>query len=149
MDENDFDRLVEALQEEVDQKDQADFSDYALFLSQNPYNFLSVPPAAFTVHHAETGPCGDTVTWYLTVKDGLLLVPSYTADACSTSIIAFSQIAKMVENQSVEFAQSLSQERVLEALQKYPAANHHCIRLGLNGLNKAIEKYQSTESSFK
>ncbi|UYP47543.1 hypothetical protein NEF87_003828 [Candidatus Lokiarchaeum ossiferum] len=141
---DEFDDLVNDLQNQVNQKDQADFSPYALSLAQNPYHNMKLDPEPDVYIHEWQGPCGDSVCWYLKIVDNFIQEAYFSTNGCMTAIIASSQTAKMVHHQYIADVRKLTHEQVLHALGKFPEADHHCITLALNSLNLTLNLYCKT-----
>ena len=139
MKEDDFDAFVNELQEEVKQKDREDFSEYALSLADNPYHYGSMDDASMKKKCAAS--CGDTLTAFIRVDDGVLKEVSYEIAGCSTLLIAGSQMVKMAEGLSIEKALELTPEMLDSALGRYPDEDIHCLRLAIKSLHTAINAY--------
>ncbi len=144
---DDFDKFVESLQAEVDAQDRKDFSEYALSLGKKPYKCEEMPEDIRSVEHKYRGPCGDAIKLFLNIEDDKITDINFVADGCTTSIIAASQMVKMVEGKSIEKAKQLSQEDVLEALGKFPKESHHCAKLAVDTLTQTLDKYKNKRNS--
>lgn len=143
---DEFDNLVNELQEYVDQKDQNDFSPYALELSRNPYHLKSLSSGSNVFIHNWQGPCGDSICWYLHIEGSFIKNAFFTTSGCMTSIIAGSQTAKMIHQQDVANARNLTHNQVLQKIGKFPKKSHHCITLALTSLSLTLDLYENSIS---
>ena len=140
---DEFDDLMKDLQDHVNQKDQEDFSAYALALAKQPFHYNQLSPSPNIYTNEWQGPCGDSVCWYLEVVDDFIEQAYFTTSGCMTSIIASSQTAKMAHQQKVSDTRNLSHAQVLQKLGKFPEEDHHCITLALTSLNLTLDLYKN------
>ena len=136
-----FDDFVNDLQNNIDAKVHEDFSPYALELGKNPYKYGKLPPNKISVQKNWRGSCGDSVTFYLDIKNDIIQDIRYETDGCTTSSIAASQVTKMVDKKSIKQALQLTDKQVLTVLGKFPEENYHCITLSITTLNLALKDY--------
>ena len=141
-----FDDFVKEMQNTIDKKVYEDFSDYALSLAENPYKYGKLPSNEISVQKNWRGSCGDSVTYYLSIEKGIILNISYETDGCTTSSIAASQTAKMVDKKSIKEALQLTDKQVLAALGKFPKENYHCTTLAVNALHLALKDFLKLKS---
>lgn len=91
----------------------------------------------------QTGPCGDTVEFWLNISDGVVERASYTTDGCSQSFLAGSTVASMVEGMPLEAAKGLTESDVLSVLGKnFPESDRHCVTLALSVMRAAAEDHE-------
>ena len=102
-----------------------------------PANFGPIKGADSNVRR--TGPCGDTVEFWLTGNVDQILSASFTTDGCEHSIRAASQVATMVERKSVAEAKAITQEDVLAALDSFPEDSSDCVKLAVITARAALE----------
>ncbi len=136
-----FDDFVNDLQNTIDVKVHEDFSAYALELGKNPYKYGKLPPNKISVQKKWRGSCGDSITFYLNIEDGRIQDIRYETDGCTTSSIAGSATAKIVDKKTIEDALQLSDKQVLAALGKFPEENYHCATLSVTTLHLALKDY--------
>ena len=141
-----FDDFVNDLQNTIDVKVREDFSTYALELGKNPYKYGKLPPNLISVQRNWRGSCGDSVTFYLNVENDIIKDISYETDGCTTSSIAASQTAKMVDKKSIKEALQLTDKQVLAALGKFPEENYHCATLSVTTLHLAINDFLKSKN---
>jgi nitrogen fixation NifU-like protein len=88
-----------------------------------------------------TGPCGDTMSVWLRVKDGAISDASFMTDGCGTTIASGSMVTEMAKGKSIIQAQKISQQNVLDALGGLPQESEHCALLAASTLKEAIKDY--------
>ena len=96
------------------------------------------------VYNAEgqiTGPCGDTMAFWLEVKDGTVKNASFYTTGCGTSLACGSMATCLVRGMRVAAAASLSREDILTALGGLPPEAEHCALLAANTMRAACENY--------
>lgn len=92
-------------------------------------------------HAVITGPCGDTMTFWIEVVGNLVSTVRFTTDGCITSRAAGSMTATLAAKRSVTECLSVSQEDVLNALEGLPDEYRHCALLSSNTLKAACDNY--------
>jgi NifU-like protein involved in Fe-S cluster formation len=107
--------------------------------AMNPRN--NGPLDRFDGHARITGPCGDTMEFWIVVQDGLVQAVSFITDGCGTSHACGSMATCLAEGKRIEEAASLQQEDILNALDDLPADSRHCALLAANTLKAACMDY--------
>lgn len=92
----------------------------------------------------KTGPCGDTVEFWLAGDLDTIENASFTTDGCDWSMRAASMVASMVEGLPLEAARALGEEDVLSILGEFPEASMHCVKLSLDVMHGALERLETT-----
>ena len=105
--------------------------------AQAPRNRGSL--ATFTGHARITGPCGDTMEFWVLVRDGTVEKVSFVTDGCGPSLASGSMATCLVEGKPVEQAAAIGQRDILGALGGLPAEVEHCALLAANTLIAACE----------
>ena len=85
-----------------------------------------------------TGPCGDTVEFWLTGDMDGIGEAAFTTDGCEYSMQAASMVAFMVEGMPLGDAKALAEDDVLTALGSFPEASKHCVTLSLQVMHAAL-----------
>ncbi len=151
--EDDFEAFVTQMQLDIDLQDKEDYSAYALELASNPYHNQPVPPSPDFTTHEWQGPCGDSVRWYLEIKwdekiqEDLITKAFYTTSGCTTASIASSQTAMLMEGKTITEAREITDQDVLDALGKFPEADHHCATLAITSFNLTLDQHQQTKTT--
>ena len=115
------------------------YSDLALDHAENPRNHG--PLEKFNGHARITGPCGDTMEFWVLIQEGVLLAIGFTTDGCASSHACGSMATTLVQGRSLEDARALEQNQVLDALGDFPEASRHCALLACNTLPAACKDY--------
>jgi nitrogen fixation NifU-like protein len=97
--------------------------------------------AVFNGHAKITGPCGDTMEFWVHVQDGRIARVSFVTDGCWPSLASGSMTTCLADGKTVEEARELLQEDVLEALDGLPDSHKHCAMLSTNTLRAACDDY--------
>ena len=97
------------------------------------------PLEVFDGHACVTGPCGDTMEFWLLARSGKVENVSFITDGCGPSLACGSMAACLVEGKRVEDAAGLRQQDILEALGGLPKESEHCALLVANTLKAACE----------
>lgn len=85
--------------------------------------------------------CGDMMTFYIKVKDGILEDVKYQTFGCGAAIAVSSMISEIAIGKTIEEALKITNNMVAESLGGLPEQKHHCSNLGADALHKAIEDY--------
>jgi nitrogen fixation NifU-like protein len=91
------------------------------------------------------GPCGDTMQISFKVKDGRLSKIKFMTDGCASSIAAGSIATELAQGQDIEDAMKISQQMILDALDRLPEESVHCALLASNTLKEAIKDYLNSK----
>jgi len=86
-----------------------------------------------------TGPCGDTMEFWVSVGDGHVKGVSFTTDGCAPSLACGSMATTLCRDRRVDDAMELSQADILGALRGIPAGSEHCALLAATTLRAAFE----------
>lgn len=89
-----------------------------------------------------TGPCGDTMEFWLAIQEGRILRATFTTDGCGASIISGAVAASLVEGKAVEEALQLTPEQVEAVVGKLPEDHKHCPVLAVNTLRAALDQHR-------
>jgi nitrogen fixation NifU-like protein len=103
------------------------------------------PLREFNGHARITGPCGDTMEFWLQVHDGKIKKASFATDGCDPSIASGSMTTCLAEGKTIDAAKSISQKEVLEALEGLPEESQHCALLAVNTLKAACDDYMEKQ----
>jgi nitrogen fixation protein NifU and related proteins len=107
--------------------------------AQNPRNHGSLK--YYNGHARITGPCGDTMEFWISVKNDKIEQIGFTTTGCGTSHAAGSMTTCMAKRKTLVEAMDIEQKDVLDALGGLPRENEHCALLACNTLREACEDY--------
>ncbi|MFA5189673.1 MAG: iron-sulfur cluster carrier protein MrpORP [Verrucomicrobiia bacterium] len=94
-----------------------------------------------------TGPCGDTMEFWLLIDTGHILRATFTTDGCGASIACGAMTASMAEGKTIEEAARLTPQQVEEAIGGLPEDHKHCPVLALKTLRAALGQQVSNPSA--
>jgi nitrogen fixation NifU-like protein len=108
----------------------------ALERFNKPCNFG--PLESFDGHARITGPCGDTMEFWLQVADGRIDRIGFTTTGCGPSRAAGSMATELAVGNPLDEAAKIEQADILTALGGLPKESEHCALLASNTLKAAI-----------
>ena len=107
--------------------------------AQTPRNHGSLN--SFNGHARITGPCGDTMEFWLNAQEEKVAAVSFVTDGCGPSLACGSMAACLVQGRQIKEAAGLRQRDILDALGGLPKESEHCALLAANTLRAACEDY--------
>lgn len=99
------------------------------------------PLAGFTGHARVTGPCGDTMEFWLAIEDERVKAVSFITDGCGSSLACGSMTACLTEGRNIADMLDLRQHDVLDALGGFPPHYEHCALLAVTTLKAACHDH--------
>ncbi len=111
---------------------------------QRPRNYG--PLDRFDGHAQITGPCGDTMEFWLRMNAGRIAEASFTTTGCGTSQAAGSMATELVMGRSPTEAARIEQADILAALGGLPKESEHCALLASDTLKAAAEDLESRKA---
>ncbi len=142
MSKDDFDEFVNKLQKEIIDKELKDYNERIVELYHNPINWGQPPEEEITETHAYEGPCGDTMQFFLKIKNNKIEKANFITDGCGATVACGSQTTLLIEGRSLEFAENLKSKDIEKALNGLPEDHKHCAELAKRTLRRLIEKYK-------
>ena len=88
-----------------------------------------------------TSSCGDSMSFWLKVKDGALQRAAYVSDICIGAVSTGSMLTEMVTGKSIREALWISPDDILKELHGLPEQYVHCATLAVSALQAAIQDY--------
>jgi nitrogen fixation NifU-like protein len=140
-DEDDFDKFVEELQQEIFDREINDFNAHIVNLSHKPINWGK--PSDFTISYSYIGPRKDTMEFYLTIESGIIKKANFFTDGCGATVATGSQTTLLIEGKKLEFAEKLEPEDIDKALHGLPEDHKHSLELAVITLRNLIMKYRN------
>ncbi len=119
--------------------DPEEFSPTALEHSRSPRGYG--PPKDFNGRARITGPCGDTMEFWVRVEDDRVAAVSFITDGCGPSLASGSMAVELAAGKPLVEAAVLRQRDVLEALGGLPPEVEHCALLAAETLQAACLDY--------
>ncbi len=96
------------------------------------------PLVSFNGHARITGPCGDTMEFWLQIADGRIDCIGFTTTGCGPSRAAGSMTSELALRKTLAEAGRIEQADILRALGGLPKDFEHCALLASNTLKSAI-----------
>ena len=137
-----FDDYADKLEEMIREKAKEDYNEYIVDLFYDPKNWGKPPDNEISISQSYKGPCNDTMTFYLKIKDDIIEKANFITDGCGATVATASQVTLLIEGKSLEFAENLTAEDIDKALGGLPEDHKHCAKLSATTLKKAIKKYR-------
>jgi len=88
--------------------------------------------------------CGDSVAFYIKVKENIISEISYLVYGCPASIATSSALSIIAKGKTLEDALKITEQDVEIALDGLPERKKHCSNLGVSALKRAISNYYNT-----
>ncbi len=92
-----------------------------------------------------TGPCGDTMEFYITKSDEKITKMLFMTDGCEPTIACGSMLTRMVLSGTTADAWRLGKAELLRALDGLPEEHLHCVSLAIETLQKALQNANDTK----
>jgi len=124
-----FQEIIKAKMREV-------YSETFIEHNLDPKNVGSIPDA--DGYAKITGECGDTMEVWLKVSGDAIVKAGFSTDGCGTTVTTGSMVTEMAKGKSLDDAQKISQQDVLNALGGLPKDHEHCALLAAGTLRAAI-----------
>lgn len=96
-----------------------------------------------------TGPCGDTMEYWLYIEDNIIQCANFTTDGCGHSIACGEATSKLSEGKTILEAKKIPPEEVLELTGNVTEESAHCAVLATTTLNEAIKDYEKKFDKVK
>ena len=113
--------------------------------SQHPRNYG--PLSQFNGQACVTGPCGDTMEFWLQVDTARVTRVGFTTTGCGSSRAAGSMATELAIGKPLVAVTRIEQADILTALGGLPPDSEHCALLAANTLHAAIQDYVRHEAA--
>jgi len=91
--------------------------------------------------------CGDMMSFYINVKDDKIADIKFKTFGCVAAIAVSSMVTEMALGKTLDEAKKITKKSVAESLDGLPKEKMHCSNLGADALAKAIENFESKQST--
>jgi nitrogen fixation NifU-like protein len=142
MSKDSFDKFVEELQKELVEMELQEYNETIVKLFHNPQNWGKLPENETSVSQSYKGSCGDTMQYFLNIKDGVIKKASFITDGCGASIATASQTTLLITGKTLDYAEKLTAEDIDKTLGGLPEDHKHCAELSARTLKRALAKYK-------
>ena len=128
-------------EEELDLLKKTGYSNKVIQLYVNRVNVRKMENADVAL--AYTGPCGDTMKFYLKIKENNIIEDaSFRYLGCPAIAACGSILTQNVKGISLEKAKEITENELLKDLGGLPGDECHCAKLAITTLHKAIARYE-------
>lgn len=100
-------------------------------------------------HARITGPCGDTMEFWLQMAEGRIVQANFVTTGCGPSRAAGSMATELAIGKPPSEAARLEQRDVLQALGGLPVDSEHCALLAADTLKAAIGDYDARQRTAR
>lgn len=97
-----------------------------------------------SVQESYTGPCGDTMEVYLKIESNIIKDAKFQAVGCAGAFTSGSALMEIVKGKTLEEAEKVREEQVIDFLGSIPKQKFHCACLAKRTLQRAIKKYRKS-----
>ena len=104
-----------------------------------PQNYGRLP--YFNGHARITGPCGDTMEFWLEIENAHVVRAGFLTTGCGPSRAAGSVATELASGLHIEDAARLEQTDILTAIGGLPQKSEHCALLAATTLKAALEDF--------
>ena len=122
----------------------------ARWLAFLPKNRWRLPDA--DAHARYTGPCGDTMEFWIKLRRGRVEKATFDTDGCAATLACGSAVTLLAQGLTIEQAAHIDQRAVLHYVDGLPEAFEHCALLAAITFQMALvaarsDAQQRTEST--
>ena len=90
---------------------------------------------------AVTGICGDSMEFYLFIRNGVIEEAKYRTDGCEITRACAALVAKSATGQPIQDALGISPKQVMDLLPPLPYEHRHCPILAVGTFYQALADY--------
>jgi len=147
MNEDDFEKLLEELQQKIEYEEEATYSKIVIQEYRNPSNFgiIKDPDAIGVVK----GSCNDTMKITLRIEKGMVKDACFWTDGCGATIACGSMLTKTIKGKTIEEVINITSDQLTNILGGLPKEHLHCSKLAVDTLQKAIAQYHTKKDRRK
>jgi len=112
---------------------------------QNPRNKGRIEDATISVSGGNPG-CGDVVTMYVTIKDGVATHVHFEGQGCTISQAGASMVAEKYEGEPLEMIEQASTDDMIDEMGREVVISRvRCAAVGIGTLKGAIQQYRKDQ----
>ncbi len=111
-----------------------------LELFRDPKNLGRIEDADASAQ-AGSPACGDVISIYLRIREGIIEDAKFESYGCAANIAAASILTEIVKGKSLEEAWNIDWKQIADELGGLPPVKKHCSILAVGALRRAIRRY--------
>jgi NifU-like protein involved in Fe-S cluster formation len=98
-------------------------------------------------HSVYTGPCGDSMEIFLVIEPDSKMIKEakFLAVGCAGALACGSALTEMIKGKTIEQAEKIDEEDVMNWLGRIPAQKIYCACLAKRTLKYAIKEYRNKQ----
>jgi nitrogen fixation NifU-like protein len=109
---------------------------------QNPRNKGRIENATVSISGGNPG-CGDVVTMYVTIEDGIAKEVSFEGHGCTISQAGASMVAEKYQGEPIEAIEQASTDDMIDEMGREVVVSRiRCASVGIGTLKGAIQQYR-------
>ena len=139
---SDLDDFVQDAQAQILAEARQIYSETVIEHWMSPQNFKKMERP--DGHARITGPCGDTMEFFLRIRNERVWEMSFLTDGCATSIASASMTVEMATGLALSSAHEIDQAAILDKLGGLPPDSVHCALLAADTFAAAVNDYLQT-----
>ena len=118
----------------------AGYSDKAIYYYLKKVNVgeMKKPDVTFTY----AGHCGDTITFFLRIKNNIITNAKFVSTGCSGAFAFASALTSIIKGKTLEEAKKLTEKDIIKDVGNIPRHKLHCAIISRETLRGAISKYK-------
>lgn len=89
--------------------------------------------------------CGDIMKMYLKIENGVIEDVKFNTFGCGAAIATSSMATEMIKGKTIEEAEKLTNQAVVEALDGLPPVKVHCSVLAEEAVKAALDDYRKRQ----
>ncbi len=109
---------------------------------KNPKHRGTMPNATVVADNGNPS-CGDELTYYIKIENGMISEIKHDARGCAISRAAADMLADMAEGKSVEEAMKITHDDIVEAMGGISEGRRACATLSVDVLREALGKMKA------
>jgi len=88
-----------------------------------------------------TGDCGDTMEFFLQIRDGRIFKATFDMAGCLNTAVCANAVSFLTEGKTIEEAWDIAAEDIIDYLETLLFGHHHCAELAVGTFYLALSNY--------
>jgi nitrogen fixation NifU-like protein len=120
------------------------YSDKVMDHFSNPRNMGEIADAN-AIADVGNPACGDMMRLFLKIENGKIVDAKFKTFGCGAAIASSSMLTEIIKGMTVEEALSVTNQRVVDALDGLPPVKRHCSVMAEEALIGALKEYKAKQ----